>query len=319
MLVDSLFCNIYVPYGAVESTRHLPNQRSNTLRVVLTDNSRDKPVLVCREGLSAHSSYTISCVATFSFYVHSFYPDYVLLSQGSVQSFAIVSASDSSSSVLFVISLPPSPSSTMKVQLLYGAAEDEEESRSQESGVKWFTLHIDSFPVALKLQTNLKDACVANQATLVLRSTASITGVSEMAFSLQGANVTSISRISAGSLMCTWKLMSRFNVTLTFFQTDVSVQVMDHMIFDELMNSNLASGVLSFSFGRFRCCSLMIRLLAADDCSGAEYGVHAVTCRVHFLQHNRSNRPDPPVVHRNLSVWHLQYLRHAAELPAALQ
>ena len=72
VLVDSLFCNIYVPYGAVESTRHLPNQRSNTLRVVLTDNSRDKPVLVCREGLSAHSSYTISCVATFSFYVHSF-------------------------------------------------------------------------------------------------------------------------------------------------------------------------------------------------------------------------------------------------------
>lgn len=277
-----LFCNIYVPYGAVESTRHLPNQRSNTLRVVLTDNSRDKPVLVCREGLSAHSSYTISCVATFSFYVHSFYPDYVLLSQGSVQSFAIVSASDSSSSVLFVISLPPSPSSTMKVQLLYGAAEDEEESRSQESGVKWLTLHIDSFPVALTLQTNLKDACVANQATLVLRSIRVHHGGFGNGILASGSQRDFHILHFRRTLMCTWKLMSRFNVTLTFFQTDVSVQVMDHMIFDELMNSNLASGVLSFSFGRFRCCSLMIRLLAADDCSGAEYGVHAVTGQCTF-------------------------------------
>ena len=281
--MDSLFCDIYVPYGAIESTRQLPNQRSNSLRVILADSSRDKPVLVCGEGLSAHSSYMISCVVTFSFYVDFFYPDYVLLSQGSVQSFAIVSASDSSSSVLFVISLPPSPSSTMKVQLLYGAAEDEEEGRSQESGVTLLTLHIESFPVALTLETNLKDACVANQATLALRSTASITGVSEMAFSLQGANVTSISRVSAGSLMFAWKLISRFNVTLAFFQTDVSVQVMDHMIFDELMNSNLASGVLTFSFGRFCYCSFMIRLFTTDDCSGAEYGIHAVPGSVHFL------------------------------------
>ena len=249
VLSDSPFCDIYIPDGAIESTLHLPNQESNTLRVISTTNSLERPTVECREGLSAYNSYTLSCVATFSFYVSSFYSNYILLSQGIVQAYAIVSARNSSSSVLFTISLPPSPSTSLKVQLLYGAAADRQDNRSQESGVFWLTLHIESFPVALQLRTTLKEACVANQALLVLQSTTSITGVSERAFSLQGANVTSISRLSAGSLTCAWTMIIRFNITLTFFQTDVSVQVMDHTLFDDLMNSNLASGVLTFSFG----------------------------------------------------------------------
>ena len=199
VLSDSPFCDISLPYGTVESTQYLPNQESNTLRIISTENSRGRPTLECREGLLAYSSYTISCIATFSFYVYSFYPDYILLSQGSVQAYAIVSVSDLSSSVLFMISLPPSPSTTMKVQLLYGAAGDIRDDRSQESSVTQMTLRIESFPVALQLQTTLKEACVANHVTLILHSTSTITGVSESAFSLQGANVTSISRLSAGS------------------------------------------------------------------------------------------------------------------------
>ena len=200
---QSASCNITLPYSSLLQLG-FPYMSSNQLTAYSLSNSVITSAMSCVQQQSFAMQSYISCIVSFSKPISFFNVKHLVLIGGHVVTFTIMNEDDSSQ--VFIYIQMEEDKTELIVGLLYGAASDNEGTRSNEIEVQTINVMNHPFTVTIEDRSSLKP-CVEGSYAVLVKASVTLPGLSMDSIALKGSSVLSIERVDAYSWVLCIHLM----------------------------------------------------------------------------------------------------------------